>query len=494
MPTLPLSDIINLTVQVSPTAAVASNFNLGLIVGPAAMIPGTAEDRVRLYSSLSAMIADGFGASDAEYKAAALYFSQSPTPAKVAVGRWNDASETALAAVQACRLANTDWYAFTVCGATAFDILQIAAWAESATPAVAFMYTTADAAVLAGTALSAGKETSAAAPSTDITATTSPTFRISVDGDVYGLTPTYKSVTLDPSGLNTGAAIAAAMQTAVRALGGSYAAVAVTYSGTGYVITSGSTGPGSKVRVADGLTNDVAAALKIGAANGATDTDGGGSVALALKGLGYTHTLGQYSTVTADAVAAIEGYAMGANSGTAGSAYTLAYKSEVGVTVESLTESQVATIKGQNCNVYVNRGSYYNVFEQGLMASGMHFDVRLGLDQLVNAIRIAVMNLLTATARVPQTEGGMAMVANAIDAPCRNALTSGFLGGGVWTGPAILSLNTGDALPQGYRILSETMASQSDADRAARKSPAIYIPIKLAGAVEAVVITVPVNL
>jgi hypothetical protein len=68
--------------------------------------------------------------------------------------------------------------------------------------------------------------------------------------------------------------IASAMQTAIQALGGNYQWVTVAFTGGVYVITSGTIGPGSKVRIAAGPTNDVAATLKIGAANGAVDTDG----------------------------------------------------------------------------------------------------------------------------------------------------------------------------------------------------------------------------
>jgi hypothetical protein len=490
MATLSLNDVVNIAVQVSPTAVAAGGYNLGLIVGSSAVIAGTAADRVRIYTSPTAMVADGFTTNSAEYLAAQLYFNQSPAPIELIVGRYVSGSETALAAVMACRAANTDWYAFTVCGATAADIFALAAWAESAQPAAVYMVTTSDAGSLAGTATAAGYETGAAGPSTDIHSATSPTFKIAVDTDTYDTAPSYHDVTLVPAGLTTGALIAAAMQTAIRALGGIYSAVTVAYT-TVYTITSGTKGQGSAVRVANGTTNDVAATLKIGAANGATDTGGTGSLLLSLQALGYTSTMVQYST-TADAVAAIMGYAMGANTGAANSAYTLFGKSEIGVTPEALTASQVATLKAANGNVYINRGTSYNLFEQGVMVGGQHFDVTLGLDQLANAIQIAIMNLIVGSTKVPQTEGGMALLFSAIDTPCRSAVNSGFLGTGTWTAAPILDLATGDSV-QGYRILANSMASQSAGDRAARKAPPIYVPIKLAGAIENIVLTLSVN-
>ncbi|GAB6170550.1 DUF3383 family protein [Paradesulfitobacterium aromaticivorans] len=370
MPTLPLSDIVNVLVQVSPVAAVRSGFNLGLIIGTSAVI--SAIDRVKVYTGTDDMIEAGFAAGDAEYKAAQLYFSQKPAPTQVAIGRWDTTvvpAETALQAIQACRAANTDWYACMVCGAVKADILAIAPYIETAKPSSAFGYTTADADVLAGTA---------------------------------------------------------------------------------------------------------------------------GNVMETLKTAKYRRTFGQYSTYS-DAIAAILGYAMGANTGLANSAYTLAYKQEVGVTPEALTAAQATTIKGLNGNIYINRGNTYNLFEQGVMADGTHFDEVIGLDMLANDIQLSVMDLLTSVTKVPQTEGGVALLVSAITDPCDKARTREFIAPGVWNAPPILGLNTGDMLSQGYLILSETIDSQGEIDRANRIAPPIYVPIKLAGAIESVVIQVQVN-
>jgi len=486
MPTLPLSDIVNISVVLSPVATVRNGFNLGLIVGTSTHI--TASDRVKVYTGIEGMVADGFLSSEAEYKAATLYFSQNPKPTKLAIGRWDDTgAETVLEAITACRVKNTDWYACYLCGAVTADILSIAPYIEAVEPSSVFFYTTADADVLAGTALTSGYETGASIPSTDISLGTATTFQIAVDGD-----ETYHPVTLTLAGLNTGLLIAAAMQTAIRALGGIYAAVTVSFTGGVYIITSATVGLNSKVRVIAGATNDVAAALKIGAANGAADTDGTGSIMIQLKAMEYKRTIGQYST-SPDAAASIMGYAMGANTGLANTAYTLAYKSEVGVIPEALTENQVTLIKGQNGNIYINRGNTYNLFEQGIMANGMHFDEIINLDMLVNDIRLAVMDLLAGIAKVPQNEGGITLLISAITGPCNAARNRGFLSPGVWTAPSILGLNTGDTISQGYLILAETISSQSASDRSSRIAPPIYVCVKLAGAIEFVNIQINVN-
>lgn len=118
----------------------------------------------------------------------------------------------------------------------------------------------------------AGKSVSAASPSTDISAGSDTNFKISVDGD------TAETVTLTLTGLTSGAAIATEMQAKIRALGGNKAAVTVAYT-TVYTITSSKLGTGSHVVITDGSTASVAAALKIGAANGGTETAGTGDCA-----------------------------------------------------------------------------------------------------------------------------------------------------------------------------------------------------------------------
>ena len=368
MPTLSLNDIVNVIVSINPVATVRAGFNLGLIIGTSSVI--STSDRVKTYADLASMVDDGFSITDSEYEVATLYFSQTPRPSRVAIGRWDDVGgETVVQAVTACREKNTDWYACMVCDADKAEILAVAAYIETAVPASTFFYTTADADVKSGTA---------------------------------------------------------------------------------------------------------------------------GNVVITLQSSEYKRTLGQYSTV-ANAVAAIMGYAMGANTGLENSAYTLAYKKEVGVIPEALSDTEVNAIKGMNGNVYINRGLTYNLFEQGIMCDGTPFDELLNLDTITDDIKKSVMDALTSYPKVPQTEDGVSILINAITGPCDKARTRGFLAPGVWSAPPVLSLNTGDTLSTGYMILADSIVNQTQEDRDARKSPPIYVAIKLAGAIEHVVINVLVN-
>lgn len=226
-------------------------------------------------------------------------------------------------------------------------------------------------------------------------------------------------------------------------------------------------------------------------------TDAPGNIFAAMKAKNYRRSIGQYSSKHPDAICAIIGWAMGAMTGTAGSAYTLAYKTEVGVETENssgvFASSAVEKIKGNNGNVYINRGSYYDIFEEGNMADGTWFDEMIFLDKYQNDMQLSLMDLLYQNNKISQTEAGMTQLIDAVKEVCQDMNRVGFIESGVWKAADILNLKKGDTLPSGYFIQSEPIDEQSQADRDARKAPPIYASLKLAGAIHHVTVQVDVN-
>ena len=214
-----------------------------------------------------------------------------------------------------------------------------------------------------------------------------------------------------------------------------------------------------------------------------------------LQGLNYNRTLGIYSErepLTSNLAVALAGWAMGANTGLANSAYTLAYKTLAGVLVDPLNENTVNAVKAVNGNYYINRGAQYNLFEPGVMASGVWFDEIINLDMLSNDVQLSVMDLLNSALKIPGTESGVLMIITAITAALDRMMTIGFIAPGIWMAPPILNLNTGDAIP-GYLVQSESIDEQSQANRDQRISPPIYVALKLSGAIQYVTIRIDVN-
>lgn len=222
-------------------------------------------------------------------------------------------------------------------------------------------------------------------------------------------------------------------------------------------------------------------------------------VFMQLKAANYRRSWGVYNSGTADSAAAWAGKVNGLNSGTAGSMFTLAYKSVAGITTDALTEAQVQYVAGSrnttgnNGNVYVTRAEDYDLLQQGYMADGTSFDEVLGLDMLENDIQLNVMDLLAQSRKVPQTAAGVASIINVINQACDKHVRMGFIAPGQWNGAQCLELMTGDYLDAGYLVQSDDLDSQPQADRDKRICPTIYVCVKLAGAIEFVVIEVNVN-
>ena len=87
--TLPLSIVVDVAVQVSGVGlGQIPTFNQGFYMGTSTVIPSAgANARVRNYATTAAMLTDGFITSSPEYIWAQIYFSQSPAPIAVSIGR-----------------------------------------------------------------------------------------------------------------------------------------------------------------------------------------------------------------------------------------------------------------------------------------------------------------------------------------------------------------------------------------------------------------------
>lgn len=82
---LSVSDLVRVTVNLSPLAAAVRSFGVLLIAGDSNVINGA--ERFRTYTTIDGVAAD-FGTDAPEYYAAALYFGQTPKPRTLMIGRW----------------------------------------------------------------------------------------------------------------------------------------------------------------------------------------------------------------------------------------------------------------------------------------------------------------------------------------------------------------------------------------------------------------------
>lgn len=366
---LPVSNVVNVDVIMSPTAATGRNFGSLLILGTSTVIP--VSERIRLYTG-SEEIGGDFGEDSPEYAAALVYFSQSPQPAQVYVGRWAKTLATAesgsvetLAQAITAVLQFTNWYGLGIADDEDLTAAEI----------------TATAAAIQASSLSR----------------------------VF-------AVTSDDSG----------------------------------IIDSAST------------------------------TD----IASTLKAAGYGRTFVQYSTKSKYAALSAFGRAFTVNFTGNNTTITLKFKTEPGVTYETLTSSQAAAVDAKNANVYVYYANDTAILQQGVMSNGDFFDERHGLDWLQNYVQTNLFNLLyTSTTKIPQTEAGITRLLSNVEQSLDQAVSNGLVAAGVWNGGDIGQITTGDTLTKGYYVYAQPLSSQAQADREARKAPLIQAAIKLAGAV-----------
>ncbi|EDS0767689.1 TPA: DUF3383 domain-containing protein [Salmonella enterica] len=154
---LPLNRVTNVTVTLSARAAQGRNFGSMLILGNSTVIPIT--ERLRMYSD-PADIGDDFGVDSEEYKAAVVWFSQSPRPTQLYVGRWIDSltsaesgpTETLLQAVNAL-LDYNSWYGLHLAVPVAdypddADLISVSSAIESATVSRILAITSSEADIL----------------------------------------------------------------------------------------------------------------------------------------------------------------------------------------------------------------------------------------------------------------------------------------------------------------------------------------------------------
>jgi hypothetical protein len=217
-------------------------------------------------------------------------------------------------------------------------------------------------------------------------------------------------------------------------------------------------------------------------------------IAAELKALGYKRTFVQYSSSNDHAAASIFGRAFTVNFQGSNTTLTIKFKQEPGVPAENLTETQAATLTLKNCNVFVRYNNDTAIVQQGVMVNGFFFDEVHGTDWLQNDVQTAVYNLLfTSPTKIPQTDAGVNLILTTISQRLDQAVTNGLVAPGVWNSAGFGALNQGDFLSTGYYVYAPPVATQSQADREARKAPAIQCAIKLAGAVHSADIQINVN-
>ena len=488
---LPVSNVVNVQVVMTPVAAATRNFGSLLILGDSSVIDTT--ERLRLYSSLSAIATD-FGTTAPEYLAASLYFGQSPQPTTLYIGKW---ARTATNAVLHGGILSTAQQAlanFTAVTAGGFNI-TISGVLQNVTSV-----NLSGASNLNGVAsLITAKLTgaictwNATVGRFDITNTTTGTSSLITFGSIG--TGTDLSALLLLRSTDSGSIVAGiaaeSLATAISTMDGlsnSWYGLTIASSTmpatSDYLAAAAYIEGATTSRILGITTQDTTSLLT-------TDTT---SLAYQLKALGYKRTFIQYSSSNAYACTSILGRAFSVNFLGSNTTLTIKFKQEPGIAAEVISSSAAAALASKNCNVFIQYNNDTTIVQEGTMVNGYFFDEVHGTDWLQNDVQTAIYNLLyTSATKIPQTDAGINIILSTISQRLDQSVANGLVAPGVWAAAGFGALNTGDTLSKGYYVYAPPVASQAAADRQARKAPVIQAAIKLAGAVHFVNAIINVN-
>jgi len=485
---LSVNRIVNVTVNLSPTATPRRTFGVLCIAGDSDVIDGL--ERLRSYTTLDS-VAEDFGMSAPEYRAAELYFSQSPRPKTLMIGRWIAA---ATAAILRGGVADSDpahWASITdgamkieIDGAEA-SLTGLDFHAETNMNGVAAVLDTALAAVDAscswdGSAFVVTSTATGAAASLGFASSPVAGTDIST---MTGLTQALAYTPVPGYAAETPAECAAALaDMSAEWYGLLFAATAAVTDEQRLAVAAFIEGAG-RSRVY-GVTVTDARCLS------SVYTDDLGS---RLKALSRKRTVWQYSANPA-AIASLFGRAFSVNFEANRTTITLKFKQEPGIVAENLTETQATVIKGKNGNVFVAYDNDTAILQEGVMANGYFFDEVHGLDWLQDACQNECFNLLyQSKTKIAQTEEGVSRIEARLSSVFEQARANGLIAPGIWNGDGFGQLQPGDYLPQGYYIYHTPIADQAQSEREQRKAPPIQCAVKMAGAVHFVDVTIDVN-
>lgn len=483
--TLPVSDVVQVQVQVSPTPPVAAGFGTGLILGKSTVLP--LEERIRTYSSLTGVVAD-FAANTEEYKSSAAYFGQTPAPAQIMIGRrFLVAQAGKLRGSSGVSAVFTDYTGVSNGG---FDITVNATLIQVTALNLTGAVSMAAIAALIQTKLAAGLASTTCTWTGTYFLITSPTTG-PTSLVTFASAPTGGGAPVDVSTLlgftNDSGALAVngiAIETCTDSLN---ASIAFNNNWYGLSLT------------ADRSTQDVKDAAAFAEPNKKlhwySTADANAKLAVAtsdllyfMKNLGYQYTVGFYSGSPNAHVSAMA-RAFVVDFSQPDSTITMKFKQLPGVGVDTITEAERLAIEGKNGNWYSSVGGFAMI-ANGVVANGRFIDEVHGLDWLQATVQNAVFAILATAIKVPLTNAGVARLIQAATGAFKQAKSNGLVAPGTWTGQNLGEVKSGDFLEDGFYIYAPSVATLSVSDRALRKSPPITAICIGAGAIHTVSLTV----
>ncbi|AJK46291.1 DUF3383 domain-containing protein [Burkholderia plantarii] len=486
---LPVSRLINVTINMSPLAAQGASLNTALVLGPSAVID-TAE-RARTYGGIDEVAAD-FGTGSPEYAAAALYFNQMPQPQSLMIGRWAKTASAGSLRGGALSVKQQEMSAWNEVTAGAFD-LPIDGEVKTISGV-----DLADQTNLNGVAAVINAKLTGA-----VIAWTGSRFVVTSRSSGAESTIGYASSPQSGTDLSTMLGLTnelagvPASGTAPEQPAEAVAVLLDCFAGQFLAMTfaDSSITDAQHIAVAKLVEADQRHLYGVTTRNPQTlDATVSTDLASSLKALELKYTIVQYSSTSPYAVTSLLGRLLTVNFNGNSTTITLMFKQEPSVAAEQLSSTEANVLQTKRCNVFVGYGNDTSIVQYGVTPSGIFMDSIYNAIWFRNRVETDLFNLLyQSPTKIPQTDAGNALIAAVISAACEAAVNNGYLAPGVWNSAGFGALSQGDTLAKGYYVYTPPIARQSQADREARKSVVFQIAAKEAGAIHGADIAVNVN-
>ena len=422
------NSIVTIAITISDASVTKAGFGTPLIMThEAAYSP----DLVRSYSSTTAMVTDGFAAAGDTVTAATQIFAQNPkvTTIKTGIRGTTPSSMTRIMTVASA----TDSINYTVTlNGTAFTV-NSGVGATVASIALALV-----------TAINLG--------TVPVTATdnSNGTFDLVEDvaGALFGLTHTMNRITQDDTTANAGIATDYA---AIKAEDSDFYGVLMTSSATLEIAALAAlVEADTKLFVAQTADSDVLA-------------DTAGNLGETLNAAGYHRTALVWNMDNFDfANAAWMGRMFPMDPGSA----TWAFWALSGVTVDVLTDTQIANLQSNKVNFYTNTKGAPFVLD-GWAAGGRYLDLTRGIDWFSARTQERLINLLLNSKKIGMTQPGIDSVENEVRAQLAEAYTK-------------------TLVTQDYTVTPPALSAVSAADKTARFLDGVNFAATFQGAIQSI--------
>lgn len=490
---LSVNRLIRTSVNLSPAASARRGFGTLLAIGDSDVIDGA--ERLRSYTTLESVL-DDFGTSAPEYKAAVLYFAQSPRPTTLMIGRMFSSASTAILRGGALNSTEQNLANFTAVSAGSFKIdvdgatKTVSALDLSTAVSLPDVASKVEAAISGGVATVEwnGAQFVVYSVSTGATATLSYASATGSGTDISALlkltAATASQAPIDGFGVETPLEAVAVMSDKSAVWYGVTFASGIMPTTQQYLDVAAYIEGVDLDRMFFITTQDA----------GVMDSADVANIAIDLEALAYKRTFLLYSGSNAYAAVSACAREFSVNFSANKSTITLMYKTMPGVTAEVITESQAQTLKARKCSVFVEYVNDTAIIQYAAMASGHFIDEIHGLAWVKDAVQNAVYNLLyQSKTKIPQTDAGQNQIVGVISGVLREAVNNGLIAAGQWNADGFGQLSRGDYLENGFYIFTQPMALQDQSIREQRIAPPIQVAIKLAGAIQECDIIIDVN-